>query len=57
MFLVMEYMICAGAFWIANVDVSEMLAKENRFGILAVVFETLIPDSLYAQIFCNSLCI
>lgn len=53
----MEYMIRTGAFWIAKVDVNEMLAKENYFVILAVVFGTLTPDSLYAQIFCNGLCI
>lgn len=57
MFLAMEYMIRTGAFWIAKVDVNEMLAKENYFVILAVVFGTLTPDSLYAQIFCNGLCI
>lgn len=28
-----------------------MLAKETDFGILAVVFETIIPDSLYVQFF------
>lgn len=46
-----------GAFWVVKVDVYEMLAEEKDFGILAVVFETIIPDSLYAWIFYKSLCI
>lgn len=44
--LAVEYMMCTGAFWVAKVDVYEMLAKENNFGILAIVLETFIHDSL-----------
>ena len=39
------------AFWVAKIDVCKMLAKETDFGILAVVFETIIPGSLYVQFF------
>lgn len=44
--LAVEYMMYSGAFWVAKVDVCEMLAKENNFGILAIVLETIIHDSL-----------
>lgn len=37
---------CACACWVAKRDIYEMLAKEKDFGILAVVFVTIIPDSL-----------
>lgn len=43
-----EYMMCTGASWVAKPDVSKMLQKEADFGILAVIFETIISDSLYA---------
>lgn len=42
----MEYMMCNSTFWVTMGGVYEILAKENNFGILAVVFETIIMDSM-----------
>lgn len=40
-----EHLVCTGAFEAAKVDIWEA-GKEDDFGILATVFETIIPDSL-----------
>lgn len=41
----MVYMTHIGVFWVAKEDVYKILAKEINSGILAFVFETIIPDS------------